>query len=81
MRTGPLVDPRERLQLRVEAEPKEGVPGRVELDLVDPLAVAVVRQELRRVLVREAPPLQWLAAENLAERGDLLLPGSSPLAS
>ena len=52
----------------------------MELDLVDSLAVAVVRQELRRVLVREPAPLERLAAENLPERRDLFLPGRAALA-
>jgi hypothetical protein len=63
----------------VETEPQQRVPGGVELELVDALAVAVVRSQRRRMLVREPPPFEWLAAERLAERGDLLLPGRSAL--
>ena len=51
----------------------------MELDLVDSLAVAVVRQELGRVLVREPAPLERLAAEHLPERCDLFLPGRAAL--
>jgi hypothetical protein len=51
----------------------------MELDLVDTLAVAVVRQELRRMLVREPPPLEWLAAEHLPECRHLALPGLAAL--
>ena len=52
----------------------------MELDLVDPLAVAVMRQELWRVLVRESAPLERLAPEHLPERCDLFLPGRRALA-
>ena len=63
VRARPLVHPRQRLQARPEPEAQQRVPGRMELDLVDPLAVAVVRPQDRRVLVRQPPPLQRLAAE------------------
>ena len=79
VRTGPLVDPRERLHARLETEPEQRVPGRMELDLVDSLAVAVVRQELRRVLVREPAPLERLATEDVPERRHLSLPGRAAL--
>ena len=69
------LDPRERLQARVQAEPEQRVPGGMELDLVDPLAVAVVCPQLRRILICEPAPFERLAAERLAERGDLRLPG------
>ena len=46
----------------------------MELDLVDPVAVAVVGVQHRRVLVRETPPLEWLTAEKLAERAHAGLP-------
>ena len=50
------------------------VPGGVELDLVDAVAVAVVGAELRRVLVGEgAEALGALAAGQRADRGDPLL--------
>ena len=41
----------------------------MELDLVDPLPEAVVRAQLRRVLVREPPPLERLAGQRAAEVG------------
>ncbi len=47
--------------------------ARVKIDLVDPLAVAVVRAELRRVLVREPAPLERLTAEHLAAHADPFL--------
>jgi hypothetical protein len=81
VRAGSRVDPRQRLEAGVEAEPQQRVPGRVELDLVDPLAVAVVRLQARRVLVREPAPFERLAAERCAERGDLVLPGAATLAA
>ena len=46
-----------------DARPEQRVPGGVELDLVDAVAEAVVRAELRRVLVREPRPLGGLARE------------------
>ena len=46
------------------------VPGGVELDLVDAVAVAVVRAQHRRVLVRLPAPLERLAAGDLADRAD-----------
>ena len=76
----PLVDPRQRLDARVQRQPQERVPGRVELDLVDPLAEAVVRTQHRRMLVREPAPLERLAAEGRPEGGDLRLPGRAALA-
>jgi hypothetical protein len=49
-------------------ERKEGMPRGVELDLVDPLAEPVVGAKRRRVLVREATELEWLAAAEPTER-------------
>ena len=50
------------------------VPGGVELDLVDAVAVAIVGAELRRVLVGEGTEaLGALAAGIGADRGDALL--------
>ena len=73
------LDPRQRVHPRLEPEPEQRVPRRVELDLVDALAVAIVRPEPRRMLVREPAPFERLAAERLAEGGDLLLPGRAAL--
>src|SRR5579871_2150097 len=39
----------------------------MELDLIDTVPEAVVRAELRRVLVREPPPLERLAGQRTAE--------------
>ncbi|HET8893325.1 MAG TPA: hypothetical protein VFM96_04435 [Gaiellaceae bacterium] len=39
------------------------VPCGIELDLVDPFPVTVVRPEFRRALAREPPPIERLAAE------------------
>jgi hypothetical protein len=40
----------------------------MELDLVDPRPEAVVRAQARRILVREAAPIERLAREERAER-------------
>ena len=49
------------------------VPGGMELDLVDAVAVAVVRAQHRRMLVRETAPVARRAGELAAERHELLL--------
>ena len=54
------------------------VPRRVELDLVDPVPVAVVGPQHRRVLVRLPAPLERLAAGDLAERAGALGAQSAP---
>ena len=43
------------MQLLLDREAEKLVPGGVELDLVDPVAEAVVGAQLRRVLVRRRP--------------------------
>ena len=53
----------------------------MELDLVDPLAVAVVRAQTGRMLVREPAPLEGLAAQRPPERDDLRLPRRAALAA
>ncbi len=60
------LDPRERLQARVEAEPEQRVPGGMELDLVDALAVAVVRPQLAAGARLRAGPIR--AARRRASR-------------
>ena len=52
----------------------------MELELVDPLPVAIVRAEPRRMLVREPPPLERLAAEHASERGNAILERAAALA-
>jgi hypothetical protein len=44
------------------------MPGRMELDFVDPVAETIVRAEARRVFVGEAAPLERLTAQKPAER-------------
>ena len=61
------------MQAVLDADCEQLVPGGVELDLVDPLAEAVVGAERRRVLVREPPELERCAAAEPAERGALVL--------
>ncbi len=57
------------------------VPGRVELDLVDAVAVAVERVQDGLVLVRQAAPLLLrLTADEAAERGGALAHPAGPLA-
>ena len=63
-----------------DAEPEELVPGRVELDLVDSLTEAVMGAEDRRVLVREPPELERLAAAEPPERRALLVVGGPSFA-
>ena len=69
VRARPGLAPRRRVRAGLDAEAQQRVPGGVELDLVDPVAVAVVRAQDGRVLVRaraererlpgaeQAPPL------------------------
>jgi hypothetical protein len=48
----------------------------MKLDLVDPVPVAVVRAQLRRMGVGETPPVERLASELFAEGEQrLLVPG------
>src|SRR5215212_5475698 len=51
----------------------------MELDLVDAVAEPVVRAQPRRILVRQAPPLQRLAAEHVAEDAQLGIGPGRPL--
>ena len=56
------------------------VPRRMELDLVDALAEAVVRAQLRRMLVREPPPLERRAGR-AAGRTPSTAPAAQPAPS
>ena len=80
VRARPLVHPRQRVDLRLEPEREQRVPGRMKLDLVDPLAVAVVRPQHGRVLVREPAPVERLPAERLSPRDEPLLVRPAALA-
>ncbi len=62
--------PRCRVQAVSDRRRHEVVPGGMELHLVDPVAVPVVRAELRRVLVGE--PAQLLRALAARQAADLL---------
>ena len=65
--------PRQRVQLVLDAHPHQLVPGRVELDLVDAVAVAVVGVKNGLVLVGEpAPACCGLASDQPPERGGAL---------
>jgi hypothetical protein len=72
VRARPWLAPGERVEAVLDARPHERMPGRVELDLVDPVAEAVVGPQPRRMLVRLARPLERLAGEELSERRRLL---------
>ena len=78
--TGARVAPGRSMQRVLDAEPEQLVPGGVELDLVDPVAEAVVGAQLRRVLVREPSPFERLAAEQLAEPAQRLVRPAGALA-
>ena len=80
MRAASGLAPRERVQPVLHAEAEEPVPGGMELDLVDPLAEAVVRPQDRRVLVGEPSQLERLAAAEAAERRAALFRGAAALA-
>ena len=68
VRRGLGAPPRQRVQLVLHAHPHQVVPCGVELDLVDAVAVAVVRAEDRLVLVSQtSPELLWNAADELAQ--------------
>ena len=70
---GPRVAPGGAVQLVFHRGPEQLVPGGVELDLVDAVAVAVVGLQLRPVLVGEPSQLLRLGrAGELADRGDPL---------
>ena len=56
------------MQPVLDARPEQRMPRGVELDLVDPVAEAVVRAQARRILVREPSPLERLAGQERAER-------------
>ena len=60
VRSGAVVPPRGGVQPAGHRDPHQLVPGRVELDLVDAMAVAVMGPQSRRVLVREPPVLLGL---------------------
>ena len=68
------------MQPVLDAEAEQRMPCRIELDLVDPLAEAVVRAKPRRVVVREPAELERLAAERRAERAQRLVRPRSALA-
>ena len=51
MRSGPGIPPGEAVDLALDRASQQRVPRRVELDLVDPVAVAVVRAQDRYVVL------------------------------
>jgi hypothetical protein len=74
MRSGLGVGPRECVEAVLDADPKQLVPRRVELDLV-------VAPQPRRILVREPAELERRAAAEAAERGTFSLPTAATLAA
>ena len=72
VRSGARFAPRERVQPALDARLQQRVPGGMELHLVDPVAEAIVRAEPRRVLVRQAAPLERLSAQEPAELARVL---------
>src|SRR5256884_9479357 len=79
MRAGPRLAPRQRVEAMPYRHSHELVPCRMELDLVDAVAEAVVGAQLRRVGVGlEAPVDRLLRAGERAEVADQLLsPGGA----
>src|SRR5205823_3433135 len=72
------VAPGERVQLVGDGETQERMPGGVELDLVDAVAVAVVGTEDRRIGVRLHAPAERLAPRQLTEPPEALFrPGGA----
>src|SRR5439155_177737 len=72
------VAPGERVQLVADGETQKRMPGGVELDLVDAVAVAVVGAEDRRIGVRLHAPAERLAPRQLAEPPEALFrPGGT----
>src|SRR5262249_54988625 len=61
--SGPAYAPREGVQAVADAERHKGVPGGVELDLVESLPEAVVASQKGRIGVCQPTPLEWLATE------------------
>jgi hypothetical protein len=67
------------VDLALDRAPQQRMPGRVELDLVDPVAVAVVRAEDRRVALGAPAVLERLDAAR--ERACLARPVDAPSAT
>ncbi len=79
MRAGPLLAPGQRMDAAPDRKLHQVVPSGMELDLVDAVAVAVVRAQDRRVLVGEAPPFEGLAPGRPAQRDEAILGEGAPL--
>src|ERR1044072_5475804 len=79
MCAGPRFAPRRRVQPVIDPDPHQLVPGDVELDLVDSVAVAVVSAQLRLLLVCFEAPAARLA--RAADRAQLFGLALSPLAA
>ena len=81
LRARALLGPAERMRLLSDGEAHELVPGRVELDLVDPVAEPVMRLEFRRMPVRlPGEELDMRAADRCAGLGKLGSAQSAPKA-
>ena len=79
MRARLRLAPRQRVQAEADPGTEQLVPGRMELDLVDAVAEAVVGAQLRRVLVRLEAPADRL--RRAGEGADLDRPGLGPLSA
>ena len=81
MGSGPVVGPRGGVQAVADGRPHQFVIRRVVLDLVDPVAVAVMGVQDRHVAVGQvAPALRGGTAGQRAEFGDLVHTPSPALA-
>ena len=79
VRAGSRLPPRQRVQAVTDRDPHQLVPRRVDLDLVDALAEAVVGAEVRRVRVGlEAPVDRLLGPGQATELVDQVVgPGAA----
>ncbi len=72
VRPGRVIQPRRPVQALADRGGHKLVPGRMELDLVDAMAVPVVRAQHRRMLVRE--PGQFLGLGGARAEAELVQP-------
>src|SRR5436305_9159997 len=79
MTTGPLLAPRKRVDLALDRPAQQPVPGRIELHLVDPIPVAIVRTEHR--LVSLGAPTMLERLEAAGGRARLAQPVDPPAAT
>jgi len=73
VRAGARITPGRRVHAVAHAELEQRVPCGMKLDVVDPVAEAVVGAQHGRVLVRKPAPLERLTSELVAEREQRVL--------